>query len=36
MNINKKINALFSTVLVLVLFSLIFLVSYMALFAPVE
>jgi hypothetical protein len=36
MNINKKINTLFSSVLILVLFCLIFLVSYMALFLPIE
>lgn len=35
MDINKKINALFGTITFIVLALLIFLASYLALFAPV-
>gem|GEM_PF-3259623 len=34
MDINKKINGLFGTILVLVMFSLVILVFYMAFSAP--
>ncbi|WP_284650872.1 hypothetical protein [Flavobacterium terrisoli] len=36
MDINKKINALFGTIAFIVLFMLVFLACYMALFAPVS
>lgn len=35
MDINKKINALFGTIVFIVLFTLILLAYYIALFAPV-